>query len=508
MLKIIFKLLLFISLCFFYAIWNANNLIVSPVRYEIEIDPWESLTRTAFITNNSDEPILISAWKQDFVPSQDAWVPDFWLTGNDHLNFSLEDWISYDEEAFILWPFEKREITFYIDVPENASPWWHYGSVFFWKDDGQDTIEWNIVYVRVQYGILLLINVRWEVIEQLHLKWVSVQDGSWSTLEVSDDDLWDDINTEEILDNAGLKIICSLGNLIPEKYKWGYEEKYKEQCFELTSAEDKEEQDIGDEDFDIEFKIPFVNEWNTHVKPIWKIKLIDEDGNVLKRVWKEVLIDEDGTITWEKIVDYLPINNFGWNVLPSTSREFLSNWEWFSYKWYDEEGNEVIKYLTPGQYYTLKNQKERPFVMFWERVLERVSNKKIKAVFDIEYKKLSGEVITFNAAKEFNISYKEKYIGLNMFVVKVAAGIVGLIFLLYVIRLIRTEVCHFCRRRNHKKLKACKYCNKRKKIDRDPDLKPKKTTTTRATKTATKAPKSTKATKTTRTAKTTKTTKK
>jgi hypothetical protein len=57
--------------------------------------------------------------------------------------------------------------------------------------------------------------------------------------------------------------------------------------------------------------------------------------------------------------------------------------------------------------------------MFWEKVLERVSSKKIKAIFDVEYKKLSGEVVSFNAAKEFNISYKEKYVGLNMYVIRI-----------------------------------------------------------------------------------------
>ena len=159
MFRLLFKVLFFISLLWVYAYGYASNLIVSPIRYEIDGDPGESFVRTAFITNNSSEPILISAWKQDFVPSQDAGVPNFALTGNDHLNFSLEEWITYDEEGFILWPFEKKEVTIYVYIPENASPGWHYGSVFFGKDDGVDTRSGNFVYVRVQYGILLLINV-------------------------------------------------------------------------------------------------------------------------------------------------------------------------------------------------------------------------------------------------------------------------------------------------------------------------------------------------------------
>ena len=508
MFRLLLKALLFLSLLWIYSYGYASNLIVSPIRYEIDAEPWESMVRTAFITNNSSEPILISAWKQDFVPSQDAGVPDFALSGNDHLNFSLQEWITYDEEAFILWPFEKKEVTIYIDIPEGASPGWHYGSVFFGKDDGTDTRRWNLVYVRVQYWILLLINVKWEVIEELHLNGVSVQDWSWTTLELPEDEIWEELETEDVLDNAGLKIICSLGNLIPDQYKWGYEDRYKEKCWDLSSAEDLE--NIGDEDFEIEFKIPFVNEWNTHVKPTWKVKLVDEDG----------------TVTWEKIVDYIPINNLWGNILPGTSREFLSNCEWFTYKWYDEEGNEVIKYLTPGQYYTLKNQNERPFIMFWEKVLERVGNKKIKAIFDIEYKKLSGEVVSFNAAKEFNISYKEKYVGLNMYIIRIMLWVLFFIFVLYLIRLMRTEVCTNCKRRASKRLKVCPYCNKRKRLAKvsEPEVekvpvKSKAPAKAVATKVATrkasttkKAPaKTTKAkstTKTTKAAKTTKTAKK
>jgi len=242
------------------------------------------------------------------------------------------------------------------------------------------------------------------------------------------------------------------------------------------------------------------------------VKLVDEDGNVLKRVWKEILIDEDGAVTWEKIVDYIPINNLWGNILPGTSREFLSNWEWFSYKWFDEDGNEVIKYLTPGQYYTLKNQKERPFIMFWEKVLERVGNKKIKAIIDVEYKKLSWEVVSFNSAKEFNISYNEKYIGLNMYVIRIMLWILFFIFLLYLIRLARTEVCKNCKRRASKRLKVCPYCDKRKRSANISDLKTEKTIIKKAPAKVVpvKAIKSDKpkATKTTKIVKATKTTKK
>jgi hypothetical protein len=64
--------------------------------------------------------------------------------------------------------------------------------------------------------------------------------------------------SEDILDTAGLKIICSLGRLIPDQYKGKYEESYREKCLDLSFAEGEEDPD--DQNFDIEFKIPFVNE--------------------------------------------------------------------------------------------------------------------------------------------------------------------------------------------------------------------------------------------------------
>jgi len=89
-------------------------------------------------------------------------------------------------------------------------------------------------------------------------------------------------------------------------------------------------------DFNIKFDIPFDNSGNTHIKPLGKIILKDENGKELKAIGKEVIVNDLGAVIGEKIVDYIPINDTGGNVLPKTKRIFESEWKGFPYKTYDE----------------------------------------------------------------------------------------------------------------------------------------------------------------------------
>ena len=202
------------------------------------------------------------------------------------------------------------------------------------------------------------------------------------------------------------------------------------------------------------------NDWNTHVKPKWVIELIDEDWVKIKWVWKKNIFNDNWAIIWEEIVDYIPINDNWWNVLPSSQRNFIEKWKWFPYQDLDERWKIIIKDMSPWDYYAQKNIWKDLVLMPWQRICYRNSNKNINAFIDIVYEDHNWEEIKFQSAKEFSINYTEKYVWINYYIV-FSFFILLLLFIL--IFLLRRKKCSNkkCRKLIKKKVSICYYCWKK-----------------------------------------------
>jgi len=448
----IIKYLIIMLLTLFTYIINVNaeiNLTVSPIKYEIETNTWSVITKTATLFNRSNQTHTITTWKSDFESKDNTWNPSF--VRKSELVFEwqqLSSWINIDTESFTIEPWEKKEITFTINVPENATPWWHYWAVFFKKNNSEQS-SWSQININVDYWVLLLVKVDWEIITKWEIKDTVITNNSWWSWG------WYYSSIE--------KDKCSMIDLTTSNYdkkcidNFFDDQEIKDDIEEINDWDNSE---IEISDFNVNFETLFVNEWNTHLKPSWKIKLVDESGKEIKWIWKEVIKNDDWAIIWEKIVDYLPINDNWGNVLPSTKRNFESEWKWFPYEWYDETWKKIIKYWSPEEYYTRQNVEERWFLLPWERVNERINHEKIKALIDLSYINKDWEEVEFSSAKEFYVDYKEKYIWLNPYVIGWFISFILFIFFLWLIFKKKTFKCinKECRKKLEEDMKVCPYC--------------------------------------------------
>lgn len=445
--KIKNTLLLLILVLFYFlsVVWThaAINLSVSPIKEEIQVEAWTAITKFAKLTNNTSETLHIYTWKSDFEPNWDNWKPKFIRKSElVNPNQQLAEWIDINITDFYIEPWETKEIEYTITVPWNATPGWHYWAVFF-KNNNSETSAWAAVSINVDYWVLILVNVDWEIITDIDIQdpviiWWNT--GWWTKLEKDKCPMWD-------FSRSYYDGICinTIDEIISE-IKW----ENKTQSWETQDTEDK--------DFSITFEIPIKNSWNTHIKPDWKIILVDEDWNELKEIWKEIITNEKWAIIWEKIVDYIPVNDFWWNILPWSQRIYQCDWKWFWYKTYDEDWNEIVDYWDPSEYYTKKNISDRWFLMFWERVCERQEHKKITAIFDVSYTDENWELIEYNSARDFYIDYTEEYIWLNPYVLIPIIWLLFAIFTLWLIAILKRKKCPNCHKRVKKDMKICPYC--------------------------------------------------
>jgi hypothetical protein len=447
------KILRYLIITLFIISWITQSFAtidftVSPIKYEIDTHTWASITKSAILFNNSNQSYTITTWKSDFEATNNTWNPKF--VRKSELVYSdqeLASWITVSTWSFDIAANSKKEIIFTINVPNNATPGWHYWAVFFKRSTSS---SWAEVWINVDYWVLVLVNVEWEIIESWELEDTIISTNGW----------WGWYYIPPKKDD------CPLWDLTKSAYDWKCIDDlwiYWPISENADKIEDLPTSDLEEWDFAINFDTLFINDWNTHLKPTWKIVLTDEDWNEIKWIWKKIVKNDNWAIIWEEIVDYIPINDNEWNVLPNTKRKFEAEWKWFPYEWYNENWKKIIKYWSPEEYYTRQNIEERRFLMPWERVNERINHEKINAKIELWYTNRDWENIEFNSAKEFYVDYKEKYIWLNPYFFIIVFIILLLFFLIWLIFRKKKKKCSECGKKINKDMKLCPYCGKKQK---------------------------------------------
>lgn len=465
----------FIKLLVLFTIFGINisfaaiNLTVSPIKYEIESDPGTTITKIATLHNRWNTDIVIKTWKSDFIASWTDWSPTF-LRYSElvHPDQQLSSWISLSSSWFTIPANSKKDITFTIDIPANATPGWHYGAVFFKNNNSESSsLDWAAVWINVDYWIIILLKVSWEIITDVVIDSNNITISGWNSnlsnyLPNSTNNWWyspiskKNYNLVWNWNNTNIvkKDNCLL-DFTNSRNDWKCFDKseniikiaiLKEEKENINLDDNKKWENNEENKFNIWFSIPVKNKWNTHVKTTWKIKLFDEDWNQIKQIWKKIIVNKKWAIIWEKIVDYIPINDNNWNILPWTKRIFNPEWEGFPYKEYSQElWKEIIKYKNPWEFYTDKELKKEFRLMPWERMCFDKKNKKIIAKFDLSYLDREWKEVSFLSAQEFNIEYTRKYIWYNYYFIFLIIWILLFIFILF-------WIIWLLRKKNNKKV--------------------------------------------------------
>lgn len=425
-LKIIKYIFIFIYILSLGYANAAINYTLTPLKYEIEAEPWEVINRSAQIRNNGSETVTLWTATSDFEAKGTNGIPTF-VRYSELVNLEqeLSSWISINQASITLAPGETKWITFTITVPENATPWGHYAAVFF-KNPNSELSSSAEIAIKVDYWVLLLVNVEWEIVVDIDIEPIIIWPGNgwgssggwwggWASSGYVKDScpFWDLTSS-----NFDRKCIDNFLNPAGKNnvIEWDlWNENFTTDTWESNVWKNSIMPPL--ENFEINFNLPINNNWNTHIQPIWKIKLVDENGKEIKSIGKEVKKNDYGAVIWEEIVDYLPLNDEWGKVLPNTKRNFEASWKWFPYKEYNENGDPIINYWNPWEYYTSENKAENRFMMPWERVYENIKTKKVKALIEVAYKDANGDDVQYNSADEFEIEYKEQYIWLNPYVI-------------------------------------------------------------------------------------------
>jgi len=104
------------------------SLGISPQILDLTANPGERLENTFRLTNASPQEIFIETTPKNFIPRGEEGAVDLTV---DDTSFSLAEWVSVSPETVTIVPGQTQDFDVIIDVPEDAEPGSHFGSVVF-----------------------------------------------------------------------------------------------------------------------------------------------------------------------------------------------------------------------------------------------------------------------------------------------------------------------------------------------------------------------------------------
>jgi len=138
------------------------NIIVSPPRYDAEVNPGETIQKTVKITNGSEkDTVNIITSIHNFIVMDDLGTP-VKVTEGSSGRYLASPWFSLDTTPFTLQPRQSKEIIVIIQVPQDALPGGHYAGVFFEPQENK-TIQGSGAALSAQVGSLFGITVAGDI---------------------------------------------------------------------------------------------------------------------------------------------------------------------------------------------------------------------------------------------------------------------------------------------------------------------------------------------------------
>jgi len=150
----------------------AQAVSLSPLTFELSANPGETISNVLKITNTDPTPVLISINVEDFTAVGEEGQVTLQDDEGVH-TYSLAKWVTVTPSVLSLGPNEAGTVQFTINVPFEAEPGGHYGSVL--ATIGSASPSAGGVSVTQKVGSLVLMNVAGDVTEQLFIEELSAK---------------------------------------------------------------------------------------------------------------------------------------------------------------------------------------------------------------------------------------------------------------------------------------------------------------------------------------------
>lgn len=141
------------------------GLSISPLVFELNADPGDTLTNQIKVFNPTGNATEVKIGVEDFTPIGEQGEVVLSEPDNANSTFSIASWTISDPEQFVLKPGEQKIVTFKINVPRNAEPGGHYGSIVAKISGGSNSVSGSSVGSK--RGALILVRISGQIEENI-----------------------------------------------------------------------------------------------------------------------------------------------------------------------------------------------------------------------------------------------------------------------------------------------------------------------------------------------------
>jgi len=167
---LIFLLVLSLSLAYLSIAPRAQAVSLSPLTFELAANPGETIINVLKVTNTDDAPVNVAIEVEDFSAVGEEGRVALESPSKD-LTYSLARWVTVSPSALTILANDSATIQFTINIPIDAEPGGHYGSVLASISAAPSG---GGVAVVQKVGSLILISVAGEVEEIVRIAEFSV----------------------------------------------------------------------------------------------------------------------------------------------------------------------------------------------------------------------------------------------------------------------------------------------------------------------------------------------
>lgn len=187
-------------------------LTITPPLIKNNINPGDVWQSSIKVVNNNSEATDVYVEVRDFKSGRESGTVEFLppaAEGEDsHL---LSSWIVIDNGPIKFEPYESKEITFIIDVPEDASPGGHYAAIMIGTKPPEGEAKGAVINISTLISSLLLLNIGGDAVEEGKIREFSVPQSIYSRPEVDFTVAFENTGNVHIQPKGDIKIYDMFG---------------------------------------------------------------------------------------------------------------------------------------------------------------------------------------------------------------------------------------------------------------------------------------------------------
>lgn len=151
---------------------NQVTISVSPTVFDLSANPGDIIENSFRIVNGTDQPLTLTASPKNFTAEGEEGAVA--LT-DEETSFSLANWITVTPQQILVPARGSQDFTFVINVPDNAEPGGHFGSVIIATNPVQ--VGATGAAVSQEAGPLILVSVAGDIVKSAKILEFASQSG-------------------------------------------------------------------------------------------------------------------------------------------------------------------------------------------------------------------------------------------------------------------------------------------------------------------------------------------